>query len=103
MQEQKPSVGRIVHYQSHGSPNGQHKSEPRAAIITAVPLLITDAMQGVDCQLCEDESVTPHTHDLKEGMRVDLCVLNPTGMHFDPETPFSEEPQPGHWNWPPRT
>jgi Holliday junction resolvase RusA-like endonuclease len=34
--EQKPSVGRIVHYQSHGSPDGTYKSEPRAAIITDV-------------------------------------------------------------------
>ena len=34
--EQKPSVGRIVHYQSYGSPGGEYKSEHRAAIITGV-------------------------------------------------------------------
>jgi len=79
--EQKPSVGRIVHYQSHGSPNGQHKSEPRAAIITAV---------------------TPKLDFVTEQPFVDLCVLNPTGMYFDRATPFSPEPKPGHWNWPPR-
>lgn len=81
MSEQKPSVGRIVHYQSHGSPNGQHKSEPRAAIITAV----REDVSGKDPQGC-----------------VDLCVLNPTGMYFDRATPHSPEPKPGCWSWPPR-
>ena len=75
---QQPSVGRIVHYQSHGSPNGQHKSEPRAAIITAVGPVI-------------DDKVT-----------VDLCVMNPSGLFFDRGTQFSETPEPGCWSWPPR-
>ena len=34
--EQKPSIGRVVHYQKFGTPNGEHKSEPSAAIITKV-------------------------------------------------------------------
>ena len=25
--EQKPSIGRVVHYQKFGTPNGEHKSE----------------------------------------------------------------------------
>lgn len=70
-----PTVGRIVHYQSHGSPNGQHRSEPRAAIITEV--------------------ISPTV--------VGLCVLNPTGMYFDRGTQFSAEPKAGHWSWPPRS
>jgi len=78
--EQKPSIGRIVHYQSHGSPDGQHKSEPRAAVITAV---VKDDGEG-------------------DGLLVSLCVLNPTGMYFDPQVPFSETPKPGCWRWPPR-
>jgi hypothetical protein len=86
--EQKPSVGRVVHYQSHGSPNGQHKSEPRAAIITAV---YPDPSTAPEGQAFGPASPT-----------VDLCVLNPTGMYFDRATPFSETPKPGHWNWPPR-
>jgi hypothetical protein len=79
--EQKPSIGRIVHYQSHGSPNGQHPSEPRAAVITAV----------------RTDGTAPESAGF-----VDLCVLNPTGMYFDRGTPFSETPKAGHWNWPPR-
>ena len=70
----KPSIGRIVHYQSYGTPGGEFLPEPRAAIIAAV---IDDA------GLC------------------DVVVFNPQGLFFN-RVPYSEEPAPGHWNWPPR-
>jgi len=69
---QTPSVGRIAHYQSYGSPGGEHKSEPRAAIITAV----------------------------KDNDTVSLCVLNPTGMYFNQDVSYGDGP--GQWSWPPR-
>jgi hypothetical protein len=75
MAEQKPTVGRIVHYQAYGTPGGEFKSEPRAAVVTQV-------------------------HD--DGSTVGLAVLNPTGMFFNPTIPFSADPKPGHWSWPPR-
>lgn len=75
MPEQNPSIGRIVHYQSHGSPNGQHKSLPRAAIVT--------------------ETYSGST-------AVGLCILNPTGMFFTTSVPFDAEGGPGTWRWPPR-
>jgi hypothetical protein len=53
MPEFVPAVGRIVHYKSFGTSNGEYKSECRAAIITAV-----------------------HSDTL------DLCVLNLEGMFF---------------------
>lgn len=84
MPEQKPSVGRIVHYQSFGTPKGEYKSQPVAAVVTVV---VT-------------EPVDETGKDLRE--RVGLCILNPTGMFFNTDVPFSEEPKPGHWNWPPR-
>ena len=31
-----PSIGRIVHYQSYGTPGGEFLPEPRAAIIASV-------------------------------------------------------------------
>lgn len=68
----RPSVGRVVHYQSYGTPNGEFKSEPRAAVITEV----------VDDQT------------------VHLCVLNPTGMFFNQNVQQGDGP--GQWNWPPR-
>jgi hypothetical protein len=76
----KPSVGRIVHYQSYGTPGGEFSSVPRAAIITEV-------------------------YDAEAG-DVALCVLNPTGMFFNGsrEKPLKFDPtgRPGGWSWPPR-
>ncbi|AXQ53024.1 hypothetical protein SEA_RANDO14_3 [Mycobacterium phage Rando14] len=71
-----PTVGRIVHYHSYGTPGGEHLPEPRAAIITAV---------------------------LGGGI-VSLCVLNPTGLFFNESVRHAEgdKPTAGCWNWPPR-
>lgn len=80
---QKPTVGRIVHYQSYGTPGGEYLPEPRAAIITAVGLPVAAGPDG---------PVIP----------VSLCILNPTGYFFNQSVPFAETPTPGHWNWPPR-
>ena len=71
--EQKPSIGRIVHYQRYGSPGGEHKAEPSPAIITQIH-------DDGDCQ---------------------LFVMNPNGVYFN-KTPYSTEQKPGHWSWPPR-
>lgn len=72
----KPSIGRIVHYQAFGTPGGEFRPEPRAAIITEVE---------------DDETVG-------------LCVLNPTGMFFNRGLKLdeSETPKGGTWRWPPR-
>jgi hypothetical protein len=78
---QRPSVGRIVHYQSYGTPGGEHRSAPRAATVTATR--------------AEDPSIVDDT-------TVHLAVLNPTGMFFNLHVPYSETPRPGHWSWPPR-
>lgn len=74
-----PSIGRIVHYQSYGTPGGEYLPEPRAAIITAVG---GPEHTGADY--------------------VDLCVINPTGLFFNRGVRYAEEPTPGCWNWPPR-
>lgn len=71
---QQPSVGRVVHYQAYGTPGGEYKSVPRAAIIT-------------------DVTSNPEV--------VSLCVLNPTGMFFNTAVPYSGDGEPGCWSWPP--
>lgn len=73
---QIPSVGRVVHYRAHGSPNGQHKAADRAAMITEVT---------------DNETVS-------------LAVMNPTGFFFNQGCKLdeSETPAGGTWHWPPR-
>ncbi len=77
----KPTVGRIVHYHSYGTPGGEYAPEARAAIVTAVALVAEN----------------PDTYVAS------LAVLNPTGMFFNEDVEFSESPKPGCWSWPPRT
>jgi len=70
----KPSVGRIVHYVSYGTPGGEFLSECRAAVITEV---------------------------MNEGF-VGLCVLNPSGVFFHDSTRDEEGHKGGTWHWPER-
>lgn len=71
---QKPTIGRIVHYQAYGTPGGEFKSQPRAAVIT-------------DVHADTDE--------------ISVFVMNPTGVFFN-RVKLMAEPTPGHANWPPR-
>lgn len=68
--DQQPSVGRIVHYVSYGTPGGEYVSECRAAIITAVR---------------NQEPVPEHGVPY-----VDLAVLNPTGMFFNQDAAYHD-------------
>lgn len=61
----KPSVGRIVHYASYGTPGGEYGQECRAAVITQV-------VNGGDVP------------------DVGLCVLNPTGQFFNPAVAYHD-------------
>lgn len=80
MENGRPAVGRTVHYQSFGTPNGEYKSLPRAAIITEVG----------------------EWNALEELPRVSLAILNPTGMFFTQNVRYSSEPKPGCWTWMPK-
>lgn len=74
MNKQIPSVNRMVHYQAYGTPGGEFKSVPRAAVVVEV-------------------------HDAKKG-DITVCVLNPSGLFFS-RVPFSADGKPGCWCWPP--
>lgn len=78
---QSPSVGRIVHYVSHGTPlreDGTQRYTPqcRAAIVTAPP-----------------------TDDIGTAA---LCVLNPTGLFFNFAPRDEDAHEGGTWHWPER-
>ena len=95
MGEQKPSVGRIVHYVSYGTPNGEYKSEHRAAIITLV-----DSKQNKEIQ----DSIKVDTPDATGiGWVVDLCIINPEGILFKRGVVQHEDEHiGGTWHWPER-
>lgn len=77
-----PSVGRIVHYVAYGTPGGEFPSGIcRAAIVTQVPAAVPTADPRV---------------------RVDVCVVNPTGLFFNLNVPYDERRAPGSWHWPER-
>lgn len=82
-----PSVGRIVHYVSYGTPNGEYGKECRAAIVTEV---------------LEFEPGSAEEHRAGE---VGLCVFNPTGLFLNRGVPHNEnvvERPGGTWHWPER-
>jgi hypothetical protein len=85
--EQKPSVGRVVHYVSYGTPGGEYTSQCRAAIVT-------------DVELSEGDGSLANMNGEE---RVSLAVLNPTGMFFNAGCRHSEGAKSGGtWHWPER-
>lgn len=108
---QKPSVGRIVHYRSYGTPGGEYLPECRAAIITEVGAWI--AVSGTDPETDEWVDGGQRHRQVVEIFDETAChitVENPGGTfknvcRFD-VPPTNEDgsltPTPGTWHWPER-
>lgn len=88
-----PSVGRVVHYVSYGTPIGpdgqqMYQSRCRAAVIAEVypprpPVLLSGGeMSEGEPQECA------------------LVVLNPTGVFFNDCEQDENDKAPGTWHWP---
>jgi hypothetical protein len=84
---QRPSVGRVVHYVSHGTPyrpdgSQEYTSQCRAAIVTATDVA-PDSEPGC--------------------VFVSLAVMNPTGMFFNQFVLQDEDDHTGGtWHFPER-
>lgn len=90
MSEQIPSVGRIVHYQSYGTPGGEYASKCRAAIVA-------------DVYSVDNPHPDPEVHTEAEGAEwVALVVLNPSGMFFNDACHDELTKLGGTWHWPER-
>lgn len=73
----KPSIGRVVHYTSYGTPGGEYTSQCRAAMIT---------------EICPDP----------DGC-VGLFIANPTGIFLNQHVEQDEiHKAGGTWHWPER-
>jgi hypothetical protein len=80
MSEPRPSVGRVVHYVSHGSPVREDGSQAYAAECRAAIITETDTSDTVG-----------------------LAVLNPTGQFFNRTVVHDEAGKSGGtWHWPER-
>lgn len=78
----EPTVGRIVHYQSYGTPGGEFLPTPTAALIVEVNAQGTHESYGL-------------------GLAT-LAVFYPNGISFKQTISYADAPTPGCWNWPPR-
>lgn len=91
---QKPSVGRTVHYTSHGTPirpdgSQAYTPECRAAIITEVGPETESNLAQADIEHWDEEAL--HL--------VGLCVLNPTGQFFLRNLRWAPNKASGTWHW----
>lgn len=81
MSQDRPSVGRMVHYVSHGTPVLEDGTQAFPSVCRAA--VVTEVGGPND-------------------WAVGLCVLNPTGIFFHEATLYSLRELPGTWHWPER-
>lgn len=98
--EQKPTIGRIVHYTNLGDKDGKYPPEMQAAMITGVyevPGITEGAPFVIEvAQPANNPGKVPNV------MLADLRIFYRSGEFYMTKVPFSEAPARGSWNWPPK-
>lgn len=98
----KPSIGRIVHYTNLGDKDGKFPPEIQAATITGVYRKGSGDERGA-VGVVEGIIVPANkVGDKADVLYVDITVWYRTGYFQMKACPFSDAPERGHWNWPPR-
>lgn len=98
----RPSVGRVVHYRSYGTPKGEYQPECRAAVVTAVGGWSTVSGDDPETDVWEDGG--KRYRELKQVWDpelLSLTVLNPGGTFLN-ECRHDEDQAGGTWHWPER-
>lgn len=103
----KPSVGRMVHYVSFGTPGGEYTSQCRAAIITEVGLWVPVEKTMQESFSRSEGRPIRMVEEWFFDDAVGLAAINPTGMFFNSGAVVcrydgSPEPAGGTWHWPER-
>lgn len=84
-EQQQSSVGKIVHYVSHGTPVREDGSQAFASVCRAAIVAEVKDMEPMP------ENGVPY---------VVLCVLNPSGIFFNEATYDEKRLTGGSWHWP---
>jgi hypothetical protein len=102
MSDPTPTVGRIVHYVSYGTPGGEYPSVCRMAHITEIGAWITVATSPAESY---SRSEGRPIRIAEQWFYADACalqVVNPTGLFFNACRHDEDTKTPGTWHWPER-
>lgn len=87
----KPTVGRIVHYVSYGTPGGEYTSQCRAAMVAGVPVGALPIVDEAHAEMWSSDAIV-----------CDLVVMNSTGLFFNRCPQDEGSKRGGTWHWPER-
>ena len=98
----KPTVGRIVHYVSYGTPGGEFTSQCRAAVVAGVGAWLTVESKPADSYSTSEGRPIRYAEQWYFDDALSLVVLNPTGQFFNECRHDGTDKRGGTWHWPER-